>query len=100
MPVAVNREASRNITRKASKMVEKANITQRDASAAFDSGDDFSHQSTQAMDNYDNFDQTIMGLEVSQTEDPLSLESSSPAWSALRSVQRGDLYSMFHSLIL
>ena len=24
------------------------------------------------MDNYDNFDQTIMGLEVSQTEDPLN----------------------------
>ena len=74
MPVAVNREASRNITRKASKMVDKANITQKDASAAIDSGDDFSHQSTQAMDNYDNFDQTIMGLEVSQTEDedPLS----------------------------
>ena len=72
MPVAVNREASRNITRKASKMVDKASITQRDASAAIDSGDDFSLQSTQAMDNYDNFDQTIMGLEVSQTEDPLS----------------------------
>ena len=53
-------------------MVDKANITQRDASAAIDSGDDFSHQSTQAMDNYDydNFDQTIMGLKVSQTEDP------------------------------
>ena len=27
---------------------------------------------TQAIDNYDNFDQTIMGLEVSQTEDPLN----------------------------
>ena len=40
--------------------------------ALTDSGDDFSHQSTLAMDNYDNFDQTIMGLEVSQTEDPLS----------------------------
>ena len=64
MSAAVSREASRNITRKASKMVDKAN-NQRDASAAIDSGDDFSHQSTQAMDNYDNFDQTIMGLEVS-----------------------------------
>ena len=73
----INREASRNITlhitREArSKRVDKANMTQRDASAAIDSGDDFSHQSTQAMDDYDNFDQTIMGLEVSQTEDPLS----------------------------
>ena len=53
-------------------MVDKTNITKRDASAAIDSGNDFSHQSTQAMDNYENFDQTIMGLEVSQTEDPLS----------------------------
>ena len=44
-------------------MVEKANITQRNAPAAIDSGDDFSHQSTQAIDNYDNLDQTIMGLE-------------------------------------
>ena len=66
------KESSRNITRKASKMVDKENISQRDASAAIDSGDNFSHQSTQAMDNYDNFDQTMMGLEVSQTEDPLS----------------------------
>ena len=65
MSAAVNREASRNITCKASKMVDKANITQRNASAATDSGGDFSHHSTQAMDNYDNFDQTIMGLEVS-----------------------------------
>ena len=24
------------------------------------------------VNNYDNFDKTIMGLEVSQTEDPLS----------------------------
>ena len=63
MSAAVNREASRNITCKASKMVDKANITQRNASAAIDSGDDFSHQSTQAIDNYDNLDQTIMGLE-------------------------------------
>ena len=50
----------------------RANITQRDASAAIDSEDDFPRQSIQAMDNYDKFDQTIMGLEVSQTEDPLS----------------------------
>ena len=45
MSAAVNRETSRNITRKASKMVDKANITQRNASAAIeDSGNDFSHQ--------------------------------------------------------
>ena len=42
------------------------------ASATIDSGDGFSNQSTQAKDNYDNFEQTIMGLEVSQTEDPLN----------------------------
>ena len=74
MSAAVNREVSRNITRKASKMIDKANITQRDASAAIDSEDDFSHQSTQAMDNYDydNFDQTIMSLQFSKTEGPLS----------------------------
>ena len=42
-------------------------ISNKYASAAIDSGDDFSHQSTQAMDNYDNydnFDQTIMGLDI------------------------------------
>ena len=46
-------------------MVDKASLAQRSASAAIDSRDDFSHQSTQAKDNYDNFDQTMMGLEVS-----------------------------------
>ena len=47
-------------------MIDKASLAQRSASATIDSGDDFSHQSTQAKDNYDNFDQTIMimGLEV------------------------------------
>ena len=59
-----SQEPSRNITRKASMMVDKANITQRNVSAAIDSGDVFSHKSTQAIDNYDNVDQTIMGLEV------------------------------------
>lgn len=38
MSAAINREASRNITRKASHMVDSAN-----ASAATDSGDDFSY---------------------------------------------------------
>ena len=65
MSAAVNREASRNVTRKAS-------LAQRCASATIDSGDDFSNQSTQVNDNYDNFDQTIMGLEDSQKEDPLN----------------------------
>ena len=67
MSAAINREASSNITRKASQMVDKANITQRNVSAAIDPGDDFSHQSTKAIDNHDNFDQTIiiMGSEVS-----------------------------------
>ena len=34
--------------------------------------DEFSHQPTQAKDNYDNFDQTIMNLEVSQIEDHIN----------------------------
>ena len=43
---------------------------QRSASAAFNFGEDFSCQSTQAIDNYDNFHQTIMNLEPSsQIED-------------------------------
>ena len=72
MSAAVNRETSRNVARKASQMVDKASLAQRSASATIDSGDDFSHQSTQAKDNYDNFGKTIMGLEASQTEDPLN----------------------------
>ena len=31
----------------------------------------YKRQSTQAIDNYDNFDQTIMDLEASQVEDPV-----------------------------
>ena len=46
-------------------------FAQRSASAAIDFGDDFSRQSTQAIDNYDNFDQTIMDIEASQIEDPV-----------------------------
>ena len=71
MSAAVNREASRNISRKAScsQMVDKASLAQRSVPATIDSGDDFSHQSTQANDNYDNFDQTIMDLNVSQIDD-------------------------------
>ena len=53
-------------------MVDEASLAQRSASATIDSGDDFSHQSTQAKDNYDNFDQAIMDLEASQIEDPLN----------------------------
>ena len=71
MSAAVNREASRNVTRKASQMVDKASLAQRCVSATIDSGDDFSNQSTRAKDNYDNFDQTIMDLEASQIEDPV-----------------------------
>ena len=49
------------------------NLAQRSASATttIDFGDDFSRQSTQTIDNYDNFDQTIMDLEASQVEDPV-----------------------------
>ena len=73
MSAAVNREASRNVTRKASQMVDKATFVQRHhASEAIDSGDEFSSHSTQAKDNYDNFDQTIMNLEVSQIEDHIN----------------------------
>ena len=70
MSAAVNREASRNVTRKASQMVDKASLAQRCVSATIDSGDDFSNQSTQTKDNYDNFE-TIMDLEASQIEDPV-----------------------------
>ena len=52
-------------------MIHKASLAQRSASAAIDFGDDFSCQSTQTIDNYDNFDQTIMDLEASQIEDPV-----------------------------
>ena len=65
----INREASRNVIRKASQMLDKASHDQRNASAAFNFGEDFSRQSTQAIDNYDNFHQTIMNLEPSQIED-------------------------------
>ena len=46
-------------------MMDKASYDQRSASAAFDFGENFSRQSTQAIDNYDNFHQTIMALEAS-----------------------------------
>ena len=72
MSAAVNREASRNVIRKASQMLDKASHDQRNASAAFNFGEDFSRQSTQAIDNYDNFDQTIMDLEASQAENLLN----------------------------
>ena len=36
------------------------------------SPDEFSSRSIQAKDNYDNFDQTIMNLEVSQIEDHIN----------------------------
>ena len=52
-------------------MVDKASLAQRCVSATIDSGDDFSDQSTQTKDNYDNFE-TIMDLEASQIEDPLN----------------------------
>ena len=57
-------------------MEDKASLAQRRASAAIDSGDDFSRQSIQAKDNYDNFDQTIMDLDASQIEDPVYQPSS------------------------
>ena len=100
MSAAVNREASRNVTRKASQMVDKASLAQRCASATIDSGDDFSHQSTQAKDNYDNFDQTIMDLEASQKEDPLNQAPQPANHYGLRGDDGGDLLSMLYSLNL
>ena len=60
-------------------MTDKASFDQRSASAAIESGDDFSLQSTQAIDNYDNFDQTIMDIEASQVEDPVYQAAPQPA---------------------
>ena len=71
MSAAVNREASRSVIRKASQITDKLSFDQISASAAIESGDDFSRYSIQAVDNYDNFDQTIMNMEVSQVEDPI-----------------------------
>ena len=66
MPKMVGRNEylRRNITRKTSQMVDNANTIQRQASAAIESGDVFSHQSTQVIDTYDNFDQTMIYNEV------------------------------------
>ena len=63
--------ASRNVIRKASQMLDKASHDPRNASSvAFNFGEDFSRQSTQAIYNYVNFHQTIMNLEPSsQIED-------------------------------
>ena len=77
-----------------------AGLAQRSASAAIDFGDDFSRQSTQTIDNYDNFDQTIMDLEASQIEDPVYRISSSPTREPLWGDEGGDLQSMLHSLNL
>ena len=63
---------SRNITRKASQMVDNANATQRQASAAIDSGNDFSHISIQGIDNFDIFDQTLMAFKASRSKDFLN----------------------------
>ena len=46
--------ASRNVIRKASQMLDKASHDQRNASAAFNFGEDLSRQSTQAIYNYVN----------------------------------------------
>ena len=35
-------------------------------------------QPTQAIDNYDNFDQTMMGLEVSQTDEAQRFNQAAP----------------------
>ena len=60
-------------------MVDYANAAQRQASAAINSGEDFSHKSIQAIDNYDNFDQTIMVCE-SETCQSFGLSLPSPRY--------------------
>ena len=80
-------------------MVDKAGLAQTSASATIDSGDDFSHQSTQAKDNYDNFDQTIMDLEVRSIASRRSFKSSSPARKPLRGGDGGDLLSTINALL-
>ena len=88
MSAATNREASRNITRKASQMVDNANATQRQASAAINPVDDFSHKSIQSIDDYNHNYITVMALEVeaSQSEDFLNrvaqCEMEDGGWSA------------------
>ena len=81
-------------------MVDKASLAQRCVSATIDSGDDFSNQSTQAKDNHDNFDQTIMDLEASQIEDPV-YQAPQPANRYIWGDDGGDLLqSSLHSLNL
>ena len=53
-------------------MLDKANHDQRNASAAFNFGEDFIRQSTQAIDNYDNFHQTIMALVLYEMNVPIN----------------------------
>ena len=79
-------------------MVDKASLAQRCVSATIDSGDDFSDQSTQTKDNYDNFE-TIMDLEASQIEDPLN-QAPQPVSHYGAMSDGGDLLSMLHSLNL
>ena len=81
-------------------MIDKASLAQRSASAAIDFGDDFSRQSTQTIDNYDNFEQTIMDLEASQIEDPVYQAPQPANREPLWGDDGGDLQSMLHSLNL
>ena len=83
-------------------MVDKAIFVQRHASQAIDSGDEFSSHSTQAKDNYDNFDQTIIDNELRSLTNRRSYKSSSPTHEPLWSGAAGDLLllSMLHSLTL
>ena len=83
-------------------MVDKTSLAQRRASATIDSGDDFSNQSTEANDNYDNFDQTIMdlGRRLAKRRDPLNQAPQSSASEPLRGDDGGVLLSMLHSLYL
>ena len=118
------REASWNITRKASQMIDKASLAQRCASANIDSGDDFSHQQSTVNPTQRQQDNAL-SISISTTSISINyqlqlwlwqlwsndngvrsfsnwrpLKSSSPAWNALRSVHGGDLHSMLYSLNL
>ena len=73
---------------KASQMIDNANATQRQASAAINPVDDFSHKSIQSIDDYNHNYITVMALEVeaSQSEDFLNrvaqCEMEDGGWSA------------------
>ena len=89
--------ASRNVIRKASQMLDEASQMldeashdQRNASAAFNFGEDFSRQSTQAIDNYDNFHLSPNDNELKTLTNRRLRMSNPSSHEPLWSVYRGD----------